>query len=125
MWKQHPEPGDDMLLSLSKHLVELEKTKLVRFPFFLGNQILIASDYSKGASGTDFFVATFLMVDWSQTNKWDTLRLNIRNEFLTDGRRMSYKKLGDAKRSNALNDFLLAADEHTGILIRAGFKNVE
>jgi hypothetical protein len=121
MWKMHHPPNADFLLNLSRHFSRLADTGPGVFPLFLGDTVHLASDYSSGGKGKgDFFIASLLLFDFAQNGEWDSLRREVRSKYLKDQRRMSFKDLGDARRAQALPEFLSAADGLHGILMSFG-----
>lgn len=81
-----------------------------------GSTLFIASDYSGQHDQAWFESFCFLLADLKRCGDWEELRRNLRRRFLPDGRRMSYKNLGDKKRRKALIPFLNAANAIPGIV---------
>jgi hypothetical protein len=77
----------------------------------------IASDYSGVHKNSRFFSIGVLIIDASSIASWQRDRVAIRQRFLGDGRRMSFKALNDNQRRAALIPFLQAADALRGYCI--------
>jgi hypothetical protein len=77
--------------------------------------ILIASDYSGEHSGASYHVLSFILADVARLQEWDRRRRELRAEFLSNNRRMSFKALRDKQRQRALQPFLLAANTIPGL----------
>lgn len=121
MWRMHRPPNADFLLNLSTHFSRLADGGPGVFPLFLGNSVYLASDYSGGGKGKgDLFIVSLLLFDFERCGEWDKLRREVRSKHLKDNRRMSFKALGDARRAQALPEFLAAADDLHGILLSFG-----
>lgn len=82
------------------------------------SEFVLASDYSGEHQQPEFQVLSFLLTQESSIfGSWETARLNVRHRHLSDGRRMAFKKLTDARRINALTEFLDAASLLNGLLV--------
>ncbi|MBS1792020.1 MAG: hypothetical protein JST85_30215 [Acidobacteria bacterium] len=81
-----------------------------KLPEFSGTDILIASDYSGSHISSKYQVISALYVDLNTIQQWETNRKAIRQQFLPDGRRLSFKALNDKKRRKILIPFLQIAD---------------
>ncbi len=62
-----------------------------------------------------------LVMDADNSSAWHANRLRVRDQFLKDGRRMSYKNLNDGQRRAALVPFLKAADRIHGLCVLMAF----
>jgi len=82
---------------------------------FPGPHILVGSDYSGFHSNSDYLVYAFLLVDADGSPEWPRLRKEVRDCYLSDGRRMSFKNMNDGQRRRALVPFLHVADAFSGI----------
>jgi hypothetical protein len=83
-----------------------------------GSDFILASDYSGEHEQPEFQVLSFLLTQRNSVfGPWEAARLSVRNEHLSDGRRMAFKKLTDARRINALQEFLEAASLLNGVLV--------
>lgn len=56
-------------------------------------------------------------MDVEASSQWELRRRAIRRRFLTDGRRLSYKALGDVQRRNAIAPFFGAAESIVGVCV--------
>ncbi|MDQ3060153.1 MAG: hypothetical protein M3R45_11630 [Pseudomonadota bacterium] len=79
--------------------------------------ILIGSDYSGQHSTSLFEAFGFVFANLNESQPWMAARKKIREKFMPDGRRFSYKTLGDRHRSVALPHFLRATDLLSGLLV--------
>jgi hypothetical protein len=86
----------------------------VRQPFS-GMYLMVGSDYSGDQSRSDYRVYGFLVADTDASLLFPHARRRFRAKYLPDGRRMSYKRLNDALRRNALAPFLGAVETFTGV----------
>jgi hypothetical protein len=116
MWNPLQEPNYPFMLNLSQCIKEFADVNPDRFPEIKGDVLLITSDYSGSQKQSDFDVISILLSDFDNLGAWHTLRQSVRDEHLRDGRRMSYKGLGDKYRQRALHPFLNAANVIPGLL---------
>lgn len=94
-------------------------------PEFSGPCLVVSSDYSGFHSGSAFEVYSILIGDLALCGEWFQARSGVRNRFLSNDRRMSYKTLNDRQRQRALGPFLAAADLIPGLCVSlAVSKNV-
>jgi hypothetical protein len=84
---------------------------------FGGAHLMVGSDYSGAHESSDYWVYSFLLSDADTSPSWPGVRRDVRAEFLSDGRRMSFKRLGDRQRLAALRPFLAAADLFNGVCV--------
>src|SRR5436190_530310 len=84
---------------------------------FKGSHLAFGSDYSGDHRTSRFRVYCFLIVDTNASPDWPRQRRKVRQHFLPDGRRMSFKTLGDRLRQRALTPFLEAAETIEGHLV--------
>jgi hypothetical protein len=84
---------------------------------FPGSHLMVGSDYSGDHESKDYRVYAFLAVDTDASPAWPTARKAVRDRFLADGRRLSFKKLSDKQRLAALKPFLQSTDLFTGMCI--------
>jgi len=98
-------------------------TKVIEhgFPTSRGRALYIASDVSSSPS-IDYEVFTFVVIDLDESPGWPTAIQAVRDRFLPDGRRMSYKKLSDRQRQDAFFPFLHAADVLRGICVSVAIR---
>ena len=84
---------------------------------FSGSHLMVGSDYSGDHASKDYRVYAFLAVDTDASPTWPATRKAVRDSFLPDGRRLSFKKLGDKQRLAALGPFLQSTESFTGICV--------
>jgi hypothetical protein len=84
---------------------------------FAGDHLALASDYGGNHKSSGFHAYCYLIVDTGASFEWPRLRKQVRRQFLPDGRRMSFKNLGDGHRQRALVPFLQSADSICGHLV--------
>jgi hypothetical protein len=89
----------------------------VLLPEFSGPRLVVSSDYSGSHSGSPFEVYSILIGDLALCGEWFQARSRVRNQFLRNDRRMSYKTLNDRQRQRALGPFLAAADLIPGLCV--------
>ncbi|MGA7677848.1 MAG: hypothetical protein WCA51_05705 [Dehalococcoidia bacterium] len=73
------------------------------------------SDYGGQHKESNYEIISILAFDYEAAIEWEIKRRQIRNKILKDGRRMSFKNLGDHRRKQALPPFLSAANSIAGI----------
>ena len=86
-----------------------------------GPTMVIASDYSGLDKRSRYRVNVHICVDLEASAGWEISRQDVRRRFLGDGRRMSYKRLSDRWRAEALLPFLSAAEEIRGLCVATIF----
>lgn len=84
-------------------------------PTMNGSTMYIASDYSGINKNNRYHVSVILCADLEASGNWGFLRHKVRQQYLADGRRMSYKGLSDRQRAKALVPFLSAAEYIHGL----------
>ena len=89
----------------------------VELPNFNGNIIYITSDYSGSHKYSQYEVISFLYMDLQQSLPWEFTRRRWREEHLSNGRRLSFKGLGDRQKQEALIPFLIATKDITGLVV--------
>ncbi|MCX5637151.1 MAG: hypothetical protein NTX52_05595 [Planctomycetota bacterium] len=77
--------------------------------------LLLGSDYSGEHSEAPYMVYSFLMTSLESWANWEPIRLCVRQIYLRDSRRMSYKRLSDGQRRKALIPLLEAANTLRGL----------
>jgi hypothetical protein len=83
---------------------------------FVGRHLFIGSDYGGDHKDSSYKTYAFLLVD-DKPSQWLSAQRRIRATHFTDGRRMSFKRLGDPQRQAALVPFLQAAHDLPGHLV--------
>jgi len=81
-----------------------------------GSTLVVASDYSGYHQSARYEALSFVVGDLEACGEWEERRQGVRKLHLRDGRRISYKSLGDRRRQRALLPFLGAADSVRGLL---------
>jgi len=84
-------------------------------PCLSGPTIALMSDYGGEHRTSRYDVISILVLDSENTGQWEYMRRDIRHRKLKDSRRMSFKNLGDYRRKQAFESFLLAANSITGV----------
>lgn len=109
VWKRMTNPDSGFTYSLSDSLSILESVH--PFSLFLPNDgvMVIGSDYSGQHKGASHEAYSFVISTMPAIADWEPSRLAFRQQWLTDGRRMSFKQLRDAVRWQALVPFLESA----------------
>jgi hypothetical protein len=79
--------------------------------------IIATSDYSGQHKSSKFEAYAFLFVDGRAVTNWDRQRRWVRRYYRTEGRSISYKKLGDALKRRMLPAFLEAANMLPGLCV--------
>jgi hypothetical protein len=86
-------------------------------PFrFQSSHLLLGSDYGGDHKASSYKAYCFLLADGT-SSPWLSDREKVRRNYLSDGRRMSFKRLSDPLRQKALIPFLQAADALNGHLV--------
>ena len=83
---------------------------------FPGPHLFVGTDFGGNHKGSRYQTYAYLLVEDTPT-RWLSMMREIRNSYLEDSRRMSFKKLGDPQRQAALIPFLDAADALSGHLV--------
>ena len=78
--------------------------------------ILFGADYSGEDGKAPYAVYSLLMTSIEAWASWEPNRLQIRRDNFSDSRRMSFKKLSDKQRAQALLPILTAADSLNGLV---------
>lgn len=81
-----------------------------------GSTIFIGSDYGGEHGSSTHHSMAFLFADIEQCGPWLTIHKEIRNRYLPDGRRVSYKSLGDNLKRQFLIPFLNSANNIPGVI---------
>jgi hypothetical protein len=79
--------------------------------------LVLLSDYAGSHVSATHEVYSFLLFSPDSMATWNLGRSRVRETVLGRQRRMSYTKLGDAKRRNAVSQFLAAADSLNGVIL--------
>lgn len=79
--------------------------------------LVLVSDYGGEHKEADYLTYAFLLTDLEQVRQWNATSQAVRRHFLSDGRRMAYKRLGEGQRRAALGPFLDVSDRLPGLLL--------
>lgn len=91
-------------------------------PVLNGSTLCIASDYSGYHRKSKYEVISFLIVDMDNSWQWANSRRCVREHFLADGRRVSFKGLHDWRQFYALPSFLESANNIVGICVNVALR---
>ena len=113
-WKRWPD-------LLNARFAEIEHPAHIIYPDLNdGSPLVLACDHSGEHALPEFRVLSFLLTTYKSVAEWDSSRLAVRQRYLTNERRMSFKALNDALRINAFSSFLDAASQLNGVLVCVG-----
>ena len=117
-WKEHENPLLSGMLGFSKLLNRISRGNPGYFPdLHSGSLILCVSDYSGEEKKSLYSINSFLFINLEGSRSWNEKRKYLREVYLGDKRRISFKNLSDKKRRKALVPFLENADGIPGIII--------
>lgn len=121
-WDSIPVGSRTVLGLLAKELSILECTYENALPDLSNSRtLLLGSDYSGESGNTPYLVCSLIITSIESWTAWEQTRLKIRQEYFSDARRMSFKKLGDEQRSQALLPILTAANSLEGLVLSLAF----
>src|SRR5262249_43803849 len=83
---------------------------------YSADSLIATSDYSGQHKASKFEAYAFLIASPCGWTEWERRRLEVRRYYRTEGRRVSFKKLGDALKQRMLPDFMAAANMVPGLL---------
>lgn len=86
-------------------------------PTLSGPIIYTVSDYGGSHKTSRYQTISVLFVDLENSRNWEIQRRQIRQQYLKDGRRLSFKGLNDKLKQNALIPFLEATDLIRGVSV--------
>lgn len=84
---------------------------------FSGSHLLMGSDYAGSVPRSNYLSYSFILVDADLSPLYPANQRQVRRTFLPDGRRMSFKRLGDRHRASALIPFLDSAETLFGVCL--------
>lgn len=118
VWHPIKRPDLALLNSISDliHKCETEEPGLLT-SVRLGPTVILTCDFSGQHKDAEFECYSFLIADLAYLWFWDELRKGVRDEYLPNNRRMSFKGLNDNHRQRALVPFLQAAGWIPGLLL--------
>lgn len=82
-----------------------------------GESIYLATDYSGSHKSSQYEVLSALYCDVQRSREWLLIQRGFREQFLPDGRRMSFKGLNDKHKYLSLIPFLKGANEIHGVCV--------
>lgn len=83
---------------------------------FDGRHLFVFSDYGGAHKKATHLTYSYLIFE-NAPSSWLSETARIRSTYLTDGRRISFKRMNDANRQKAIVPFLQAADTLSGHLV--------
>jgi hypothetical protein len=89
----------------------------VAVPPLHGPMVFIASDSAGAHRSSRYEAVCVLYVDAEASRDWESQRRNVRRQFIADGRRMAFERLGDRQRRKAVMPFLRAAEALSGVCV--------
>ena len=116
-WKRIQEQDAGFLYSLSESLALIDRRHPNVLEPVLDSTMIIVSDYSGHHKVASHEAYSFLITTDRALDEWQPSRLEFRNRWLPDGRRISFKQLSEPTRWRALVPFLTAASAIRGNVI--------
>lgn len=117
-WRRLPSDRFGMMNVVDNCIADLDSFVPARLPSFQdSSSLLLASDYGGQHSGAHYETYSYLLVCRDRFVVWREAQQALRARWLPDGRRLSYKSLGDSIKARAVPAFLAAADLLAGILV--------
>jgi hypothetical protein len=117
IWRRIADEGAGFLFSLSESLAIVDW----RYPGVLepvtDGTLVMASDYSGQHKLASHEAYSFVLTTSDALAKWERTRLEFRERWLPDGRRISFKQLSEPVRWRALVPFLEAAGTLRGNVV--------
>lgn len=116
VWKIIRDSGAGFCWDLSQSVAIVDWRHNLLLPVNHGSMFII-SDYSGQHKGSSHEAYSFLVTTHGALAEWAPIRQEFREKWLLDGRRISFKQLGDLLRWKALIPFLTASSRIQGNLI--------
>jgi hypothetical protein len=117
-WTALTTATDTIFYNISNSMKEFtERYKSVLPNIKTAKNLMCFSDYSGDEENSEHLVYSFLIIDGDNISRWNTERLKLRTELLSDGRRISYKNYRDKLTQKFVDRYLNIADELNGYLI--------
>lgn len=110
-WRPIARPLYPWVRTIEKILVSIQPLPIS------GPVVYVASDYSGLVKSHLYDVVSVVYLDVYASRRWEQQRRLVRQDYLGDGRRMSFKALNDRNRQQALVPFLAACNEIHGVAI--------
>lgn len=118
VWTHVDEPTLGVANAISCAFARFERQYVGGFPDLRrAKKLIIASDYSGDHREASHTAMSFLVTHDSSAEDWARAQLAIRAQYLTDGRRLSYKGLNDRHKHRALFPFLSTANRLSGLIV--------
>ncbi len=115
-WKPISKQSLGIFSPISERMYSMSLMDPTALPNLHASQTLfIASDYSGEHADANYQTISMIITDADAVNDWNQYRLKVRQQYLSDGRRMSFKQLRDQRRWQALVPFLSAANNIRGL----------
>jgi len=76
----------------------LRQLHQIRCAPFFGSHLMLGSDYSGDQGNCPFFVYAFIIADEQASAEWPLRVQRVRQQFLKDDRRMSFKNMNDGQQ---------------------------
>jgi hypothetical protein len=115
-WKPIPTKPLGLFSTIDEHMSQISALNPIALPnLHTSPTLFIATDYSGEHANADYQVISIVITDVYAIGDWNPFRLEVRQRYLPDGRRMSFKQLRDHKRWQGLIPFLSAANELRGL----------
>lgn len=103
---------------LDRSFAQAETSGAIHYPDLRrDDRILVFSDFSGQHKESGYNISSFLFVPPSSLPSWDQRWRPVRELYLRDGRRISYKNLSDKIRRRVLARFLASAGGIDGLLV--------
>ena len=84
---------------------------------YSGPTLTFFSDYGGDQKKCPYEITGVLCMDHAASARWEMMRRRWRQTYLPDGRRMSFKQLGDKLRQRALIPFLAETENIAGVCV--------
>lgn len=118
LWTEPTTIADTLLFGMSNSMRDFTKQYKTALPNLKAAQNLMCfSDYSGEEEQSKHFVYSFLIINADQISDWNLQRLKLREELLSDGRRISYKNYRDKLTQKFVDRYLNIADDLEGYII--------
>ncbi len=117
-WRAVPSDSGTIFELLNRQLIAFSEEHEDGLPEIgTGKNVFVGSDYSGEHQEADYEVYAILVAPLDSCMEWESRRSEVREKYLSDGRRMSFKALRDKRCLSALPEFLEAADHIPGLCV--------
>jgi len=117
VWWHRDDAHLALMGALSRQLAQYEIARPGIFPNLRNDKTLfVATDFGGEHREATYETTGVLLVDSESVGKWLPAQRKLREKYLSDGRRMSYKGLNDQRKQLALPAFLDASNLLNGLL---------